>query len=139
MIAKFYKINEAKIAAMYHTMMSILDKFVPRPLTPLWNHPAGPKTIFFWAPLAKWLLVLAGINDVKRPVEKVSLLQSQALMLTGFVWSRYSLVIIPKNYSLFAVNFTVGLVGIYQSLRVINYQRTLQRTPEAEEDTPRAE
>ena len=30
------------------------------------------RTIFFWAPLAKWSLVIAGLKDINRPVEKVS-------------------------------------------------------------------
>lgn len=59
----------------------------------LWNHPAGklkfhfclnsaltpilgPKTIHFWAPMFKWGLVIAGLADINRPVEKVSLFQS---------------------------------------------------------------
>ncbi|KAJ1517367.1 Mitochondrial pyruvate carrier 2, partial [Coelomomyces lativittatus] len=41
-----------------------------------WNHPAGPKTIHFWAPAAKWALVIAGLGDLKRPAEKLSLSQS---------------------------------------------------------------
>jgi len=24
-------------------------------LKQLWNHPAGPKTVFFWAPTMKWV------------------------------------------------------------------------------------
>lgn len=82
------------------------------------NHPAGPKTIHFWAPLAKWALVAAGLKDINRPVEKVSLPQSAALAGTGFTWARYSVVIIPKNYSLLAVNFFVGLTGMYQLCRL---------------------
>ena len=61
-----------------------------------WNHPAGkfkrkklsyshvnivipflgPKTVHFWAPMFKWGLVIAGLADINRPVEKVSLFQS---------------------------------------------------------------
>lgn len=43
------------------------------------NHPAGPKTIFFWAPAMKWSLVIAGLGDIGRPVEKLSLTQNIAL------------------------------------------------------------
>lgn len=39
--------------------LSLLDRtvlgFLPRFLHPLWVHPAGIKTIFFWAPTAKWV------------------------------------------------------------------------------------
>jgi hypothetical protein len=67
------------------------------------NHPAGPKyvlsplpgddsdyadprTIFFWAPLAKWGLVAAGLKDFSRPAEKLSVSQNVALAATGFIW-----------------------------------------------------
>ncbi|KAJ6558549.1 UPF0041-domain-containing protein [Mycena vulgaris] len=77
-------------------------------LTAFMNHPAGPKTVFFWAPLMKWCLVGAGLKDLGRPAEKLSLSQNVALTATGFIWVRYSMVIIPVNYSLAAVR--VGLV-----------------------------
>ena len=32
-----------------------------------WNHPAGPKTVFFWAPTFKWSLGLANLADYNRP------------------------------------------------------------------------
>lgn len=40
---------------------------------------------------------------------------------TGLIWSRYSLVIIPKNWSLFAVNFFVGCAGGSQLFRIWRY------------------
>ncbi|XP_021933052.1 mitochondrial pyruvate carrier 2-like, partial [Zootermopsis nevadensis] len=98
------------------------DKFVPPRLQPLWNHEAGPKTIFFWAPVFKWSLVIAGLGDLARPAEKLSIPQSAALSATGLVWSRYSMVIIPKNYSLFSVNVFVALTGLYSLGRALNYQ-----------------
>jgi hypothetical protein len=91
----------------------------------------GPKTVFFWAPLMKWCLVAAGVNDLKRPAEKLSVSQNLgasslplvfplvpslaskklithhhfiALAGTGTIWVRYSLVITPINYSLAAVS-----------------------------------
>lgn len=67
----------------------------------------------------KWALVVAGISDLKRPVEKVSLPTSVALALTGCIWMRYSFVIVPKNYNLFAVNLFVAITGGYQIYRKI--------------------
>lgn len=87
------------------------------------KHPAGPKTVFFWAPLMKWCLVAAGIKDLSRPADKLSMSQNIALATTGFIWVRYSLVIIPVNYSLAAVNFFVGLSGLTQLGRIANYRR----------------
>lgn len=72
-------------------------------------------------------LVLAGLGDLNRPVEKLSVPQSASLAATGLIWSRYSLVIIPKNYSLFAVNVFVAITSIYQLGRAYNYQQALKK------------
>lgn len=53
-----------------------------------------------------------------RPVEKVSTYQSVALTATGLIWSRYSLVIIPKNWNLFSVNIFLAFTGLYQLGRI---------------------
>ncbi|KAF9529270.1 mitochondrial pyruvate carrier [Crepidotus variabilis] len=90
--------------------------------TSFMNHPAGPRTVFFWAPLMKWALVVAGLKDLSRPAEKLSVGQNVALAATGFIWVRYSLVITPVNYSLAAVNFCVGLSGLTQLGRIANYR-----------------
>jgi len=87
------------------------------------NHPAGPKTVFFWAPMFKWCLVGAGLKDMSRPTEKLSVAQNLALTATGFIWVRYSLVITPVNYSLAAVNFFVGSTGLAQLARIYDYRR----------------
>ncbi|KAL1945686.1 hypothetical protein VTO73DRAFT_1688 [Trametes versicolor] len=92
------------------------------------NHPAGPKTVFFWAPMMKWCLVAAGLKDLSRPAEKLSVSQNLALTATGFIWVRYSLVITPINYSLAAVNFFVGSTGLGQLSRIWYYQKT-QKDP----------
>lgn len=88
------------------------------------NHPAGPKTVFFWAPLMKWCLVAAGMKDLSRPADKLSASQNIALAATGFIWVRYSFVIKPINYSLAGVNFIVGATGLGQLARIYHHQRT---------------
>ncbi|XP_069361770.1 mitochondrial pyruvate carrier 2-like isoform X4 [Maniola hyperantus] len=70
-------------------------------------------------------LVLAGLGDLRRPVEALSVPQCASLAATGLVWSRYSLVIIPKNYSLFAVNVFVAVTNLYQMGRAYRHQRAL--------------
>ncbi|XP_043986839.1 mitochondrial pyruvate carrier 2-like [Gambusia affinis] len=87
---------------------------------------AGPKTVFFWAPMFKWGLVMAGLADMTRPADKLSTSQSAVLTATGLIWSRYSLVIIPKNWNLFAVNFFVGSAGASQLYRIWNYKQELK-------------
>lgn len=68
-------------------------------------------------------LVLAGLGDLSRPANQLSISQSASLFATGCIWSRYSLVIIPKNYSLFAVNVFVALIQLVQLTRAYKYSR----------------
>nr|KAF6397338.1 mitochondrial pyruvate carrier 2 [Rousettus aegyptiacus] len=121
------------LRATYHRVLDKVEFFLPEKLRPLYNHPAGPKTVFFWAPIMKWCvtvcfqgLVCAGLADMARPAEKLSTGQSAVLMATGLIWSRYSLVIIPKNWSLFAVNFFVGAAGASQLFRIWRYNQELK-------------
>ncbi|KAL4073848.1 mitochondrial pyruvate carrier [Scleroderma citrinum] len=104
---------------------------VPSKFSVFLNHPAGPKTVFFWAPLMKWGLVAAGLKDLSRPAEKLSVSQNIALACTGFIWVRYSLVITPINYSLAAVNFFVGSTGLGQLGRIAHYRYTHPEVTEA--------
>ena len=76
--------------------------------------------------------MLAGIGDLSRPVANISIMQSTALGLTGFIWSRYSLVIIPKNWALFAVNLFVGFTGVYQVSRVLLHEQGEKKALESE-------
>lgn len=73
--------------------------------------------------------MLAGLGDLSRPANQLSIGQSASLLATGVIWSRYSLVIIPKNYSLFSVNVFVALVQLVQLSRAYNYSR-LQKAEE---------
>lgn len=113
----------AALRASYHRILDRIEHMLPAKLRPLYNHPAGPKTVFFWAPMFKWGLVIAGLADMTRPAEKLSTSQSAVLTATGLIWSRYSLVIIPKNWNLFCVNFFVGSAGASQLYRIWRYQQ----------------
>ncbi|KAJ5141687.1 hypothetical protein N7526_002682 [Penicillium atrosanguineum] len=63
----------------------------------MWNSPVGVKTVHFWAPVMKWCLVIAGMADFARPAEKLSLTQNAALMGTGAIWTRWCMIIKPRN------------------------------------------
>ncbi|EAU32537.1 hypothetical protein ATEG_07153 [Aspergillus terreus NIH2624] len=92
----------------------------------LWNSPVGVKT---------WGLVIAGISDFSRPAEKLSLTQNCALMATGAIWTRWCMIITPRNYLLAAVNFFLGCVGVVQVGRIVNYRRSVEgSTKEALKD-----
>uniref|UniRef100_A0A7M4FXW9 Mitochondrial pyruvate carrier n=2 Tax=Crocodylus porosus TaxID=8502 RepID=A0A7M4FXW9_CROPO len=116
----------AGLRASYHRLLDRIELKLPPRLRPLYNHPAGPKTVFFWAPVMKWGLVCAGMADMTRPAEKLSTAQSAVLTATGLIWSRYSLVIIPKNWGLFTVNFFVGCAGGSQLFRIWRYNQELK-------------
>ena len=44
----------------------------PTPMRSFLEHPAGPFTIFFWAPTFKWMITISNIGDMSRPAELVS-------------------------------------------------------------------
>ncbi|KAH8276702.1 hypothetical protein KR018_010888 [Drosophila ironensis] len=99
---------------LYNATISAIDKFVPEVAQPLWQSPAGPKTVFFWAPLFKWGLVLAGLGDaLNRPAHVISVNQCAILAATGVIWSRWCVVIIPKNYTLLAANMAMATLQSY--------------------------
>ncbi|KAF3694726.1 Mitochondrial pyruvate carrier 2 Brain protein 44 [Channa argus] len=113
----------AALRASYHRILDRVELMLPGKLRPLYNHPAGPKTVFFWAPMFKWGLVVAGLADMTRPADKLSTSQSAVLTATGLIWSRYSLVIYPRNWNLFAVNFFLGCAGGSQLYRIWRYKQ----------------
>ncbi|XP_035250334.1 mitochondrial pyruvate carrier 2b [Anguilla anguilla] len=121
------------LRASYHRILDKVELMLPPKFRPMYNHPAGPKTVFFWAPVFKWGLVLAGLADLARPAEKLSTSQSAVLTATGLIWSRYSLVIIPKNWNLFAVNFFVGAAGSSQLFRIWRYKQELKAKEKEEQ------
>jgi hypothetical protein len=79
-------------------------------------------------------LVVAGLNDLRRPADQLSVGQSASLAATGIIWSRYSLVIIPKNYALFSVNVFVALTQVIQLYRAFTFEKkvkAISAVPEA--------
>ena len=92
---------------------------VPGLVRDLAKHPAGPFTIFFWAPTSKWLLSGTNLLNVDKPTDTISLAQTTALTATGIIWTRYSFVITPVNYNLAIVNSALGLSSGYHLVRKI--------------------
>ncbi|PKS13216.1 hypothetical protein jhhlp_000562 [Lomentospora prolificans] len=122
----------------------------------MWNSPVGLKTVHFWAPIMKWAIVIAGISDFARPVEKLSFTQNLALTMTGLIWTRWCLIIKPRNIfpvtllcvavveevntlityvdRLAAVNFFLGCVGTVQITRIAIYEQSKKKSPKPVED-----
>ncbi|KAJ8377521.1 hypothetical protein AAFF_G00259480 [Aldrovandia affinis] len=61
-----------RLRSNYHRILDKVELMLPGKLRPFYNHPAGPKTVFFWAPMFKWGLVMAGLADMTRPADKLS-------------------------------------------------------------------
>ncbi|KAG2231876.1 mitochondrial pyruvate carrier [Thamnidium elegans] len=91
----------------------------PSLFTRFLNSPAGPKTIHFWAPAFKWGLVIAGLSDLQKPADQLSLSQNLSLGVSGLIWTRYGFVITPVNRLVSAVNFSVFLIGTTQVMRIL--------------------
>ena len=62
--------------------------------------------------VSQWVLVLAGLSDMARPPEKLSLTQNAALMATGAMWTRWCLIIKPRNILLVAPLFLPSPVPV---------------------------
>ncbi|CAG8956927.1 hypothetical protein HYFRA_00011976 [Hymenoscyphus fraxineus] len=92
----------------------------------MWDSPIGLKTVHFWAPVMKWCIVLAGVSDFYRPAEKLSLAQNASLTATGAIWTRWCLIIKPRNILLATVNFFLGVVGVIQVSRIMMYRNSAE-------------
>eukprot|EP01086_Lenisia_limosa_P004616 TRINITY_DN20166_c0_g1_i1.p1 TRINITY_DN20166_c0_g1~~TRINITY_DN20166_c0_g1_i1.p1 ORF type:complete len:123 (-),score=27.42 TRINITY_DN20166_c0_g1_i1:61-429(-) len=103
----------------------------------IFSHPSMRGT-HFWAPTFKWGLVIAGLNDLRRPPQKISLYQAASLSATGLIWSRYSTQIIPVNYNLLSVNVFVALTSLSLVYRRLSYDFEQKKIAAAELKTEQA-
>lgn len=102
-----------------------LQVLASKPSTPafvsnLLKHPAGPMTIFFWAPTSKWMFSVNNLTNLEKDTDTMSFAQMSALTMTGIIWTRYSFVINPVNYNLALVNLCLGASSGYHISRKIN-------------------
>ncbi|KAL0461153.1 UNVERIFIED_CONTAM: Mitochondrial pyruvate carrier 3 [Sesamum latifolium] len=105
-------------------------------LQALWNHPAGPKTIHFWAPTFKWGLSIANVSDFSKPPETLSYPQQAVIAGSGVIWSRYCFVITPWNWNLFGVNSAMACTGFYQLARKLRHDYYSEESPPAPAPAP---
>eukprot|EP00747_Dinoflagellata_sp_TGD_P121554 gnl/TRDRNA2_/TRDRNA2_173452_c0_seq1.p1 gnl/TRDRNA2_/TRDRNA2_173452_c0~~gnl/TRDRNA2_/TRDRNA2_173452_c0_seq1.p1 ORF type:complete len:335 (+),score=33.25 gnl/TRDRNA2_/TRDRNA2_173452_c0_seq1:64-1068(+) len=102
---------------------------IPTMLRQALIHPAGPLTVFFWAPASKWLFSINNLKDIHKPTDTISISQMAALSLTGLIWMRYSFVITPVNYNLAAVNVALGGSSLWHLGRKINADYIAPKSP----------
>ncbi|XP_010538750.1 PREDICTED: mitochondrial pyruvate carrier 4-like [Tarenaya hassleriana] len=98
-------------------------------LQAFWNHPAGPKTIFFWAPAFKWGLTIANVVDFEKPPDELSYPQQTAVAASSIIWTRYSTVITPKNWNLFGVSLATAGTCLYQISRKLKHDYSSEARP----------
>ena len=91
--------------------------FIPQSIKSFLAHPAGPFTIFFWAPTFKWMITISNIGDLEKPAHLISANQQIAIFATGIIWSKYALSVVPKNYNLMIVNVFMALSAGMQLFR----------------------
>lgn len=60
------KLGKEMASRLYAALIGAATPMVPTKLMPLWNHAAGPKTVFFWAP---------GEHPLDLQIEPVSLME----------------------------------------------------------------
>ncbi|XP_050205993.1 mitochondrial pyruvate carrier 4-like [Mercurialis annua] len=99
----------------------------------IWNHPAGPKTIHFWAPTFKWGINIANVVDSTKPPEELSYPQQSALACSAIIWAKYSTVVTPKNWNLFSVSVVMAATSIYQLGRKLEHDFLSDQQATAEE------
>ncbi|KAH8282111.1 hypothetical protein KR054_005491 [Drosophila jambulina] len=103
--------NPGPLSKLYNAIIKSVDPFVPQILQPLWTSPAGPKTVFFWGPSIKWVMVIAGLGDtIHRPAQNISINQCASLAGASLIYTRYSMVITPKNYIMLSVNAAIFMI-----------------------------
>jgi len=83
---------------------------------------SSARAVHFWAPTTKWLITLANISDLYRPVESMSLPQQAAITSTGVIWSYYATQVIPFNTNLLTVNIFMAGTGIWHVSRILQHQ-----------------
>lgn len=74
-------------------------------LIALLNSPVGPRTIHFWAPMANWGFVYAGISSMNKPMEQISERMQVVLTCYSGLFMRFAWKVQPRNYLLFACHF----------------------------------
>ena len=91
------------------------------------NSPIGPKTTHFWGPIGNWGIVLAGVLDMNKPPEKISLNMTAVLLTYSLMFMRFAYKVIPRNYLLFSCHVCNTIAQSILLKRAIIYQRSLKK------------
>ncbi len=93
-----------------------------------WVHSSnGPKTTHFWGPVANWGLVLAGLLDMKKPAEAISLNMTGVLCAYSALFMRFAWMVVPRNYILLSCHVCNISVQGYQLSRALEHKWSVER------------
>lgn len=87
---------------------------------------AGPSRRFLLAKLVSKILEFRFVNNFPFP--------SVSIFLTGVLYSRYAMVIVPKNYTLFSCNLFVAISNGIQLGRIFHYRQGLAHQQEEQQE-----
>ncbi|CTQ41470.1 Uncharacterised protein family (UPF0041) [Babesia microti strain RI] len=76
----------------------------------------------FWGPIANWGFVLAGISDLKKNPDNISKNMSGVLCFYSMLFMRFSIMVKPRNYLLFACHFCNSTIQATQLIRIYNHK-----------------
>lgn len=86
------------------------------------NSPAGPKTTHFWGPVANWGLVGAGLLDINKPAESISVNMTGVLCAYSLLFMRFAWMVTPRNYLLLSCHVCNETVQGYHLVRALRHQ-----------------
>ncbi|KAJ2007551.1 pyruvate transporter mpc1 [Coemansia thaxteri] len=75
----------------------------------------------FWGPAANWGIPLSAIADFSSSPEKISGKMTTALTFYSLLFMRFSWMVSPRNYLLFACHATNEVAQLTQLYRFVNY------------------
>ncbi|GMI40004.1 hypothetical protein TrCOL_g13882 [Triparma columacea] len=76
--------------------------------------PTGPMTTHFWGPVANWGFVGAALMDMNKPRDMISPKMTGVMCVYSMLFMRFSWMVQPRNYLLFACHFSNEAAQIYQ-------------------------
>ncbi|KAJ1891617.1 pyruvate transporter mpc1 [Kickxella alabastrina] len=75
----------------------------------------------FWGPVANWGIPLSAIADFSSSPEKISGKMTTALTFYSLLFMRFSWMVNPRNYLLFACHATNEVAQLVQLSRYVDY------------------
>jgi len=86
----------------------------------------------FWGPLANWGFVIAGLADMQKSPEIISLPMTTALCCYSGLFMRFAYLVQPRNWLLLTCHISNECVQLTQLFRKIKYESEQKKEPKTE-------